>query len=152
MLRYRLYLSGFVFWIFCYIILQSPSCYIPKMATTPSPLQTLVFYCLWTVFTIVLLHFTYLTLSNKLTISIRQNRSFLRMGKIGEKHTKYQINKKDLSRRWSMFTYFCIGPNSPHCVMKKKNNKKIRAKVSIVGIPRTFVIFVQTTVKDGVIM
>lgn len=74
------------------------------------------------------------------------------MGKIGEKHTKYQINKKDLSRRWSMFTYFCIGPNSPHCVMKKKNNKKIRAKVSIVGIPRTFVIFVQTTVKDGVIM
>lgn len=46
------------------------------------------------------------------------------MGKIGEKHTKYQINKKDLSRRWSMFTYFCIGPNSPHCVMKKKNTRK----------------------------
>lgn len=73
------------------------------------------------------------------------------MGNIGEKHTKYQINKKDLSRRWSMFTYFCIGPNSPHCDMKK-TNKKTRAKVSIVGIPRTFVIFVQTTVKDGVIM
>lgn len=49
-----------------------------------------------------------------------------------------------------MFTYFCIGPNSPHCVMKKKT--KTRAKVSIVGIPRTFVIFAQTTVKDGVIM
>lgn len=46
-----------------------------------------------------------------------------------------------------MFTYFCIGPNS-----EKKQTKKPRAKVSIVGIPRTFVIFAQTTVKDGVIM
>lgn len=44
------------------------------------------------------------------------------MGKIRKKHTKYQINKKDLSRRWSMFTYFCIGPNSEK--NKQKNTRK----------------------------
>lgn len=25
-----------------------------------------------------------------------------------------------------MFTYFCIGPNSPHCVMKKKQKQNTR--------------------------
>lgn len=63
---------------------------------------------LWTVFTIVLLHFIYLPLSNAFCYV-----------------NTYWI-KEHLSRRKSILRYtkrFCIGPFSPHRVMKKHAQK-----------------------------